>query len=277
MDLTRSPVRFCLPSCAAAFLVSVVACQDNNPPSSVPPDSSTGDAADSSVSTFPDTSMPEEVGPADAPTDAPLCNGHLPAADLRDGAYVPPLFHPMAIPGACTDAEISAYTTACVQDETAAPCNAWKADPKNATCEACVWRNDGTGPLRFYPDGSYAAINESGCMALAGAPSCGAELDSAWYCLVDACGTCPADGGQFTGTCYENVYMGDCLNSENAGNACESTVTGLPVNCEVCQPDAQRLPLTLTLFCGTPSEAGPPNDSGASDASDAAATDGAQE
>jgi hypothetical protein len=270
MDLSRSPVRFCLSSCVAALFVSVVACQDN-PSRSVPPDSSTGDAADADLSTFPDTSMPQETGPADAPADGPLCSGHLPG-------YVPPTYHPTAMEGACSAADIAAYVTACSMDERGAMCDAWKADPKNATCEACVWRTDGSGPLRFYPDGTFASINESGCIGLAGSPACGAKMDASYYCLSDACGSCPLDGGQLTGACYETVAMGDCLSWNNAADTCESTLTGDVVNCEALQPYvANQLSVTLTLFCGTPGDGGPADDSGAADGSEASATDASQD
>ncbi len=115
-------------------------------------------------------------------------------------------------------------------------------------------------------------------MALAGAPACGATVDAAYYCLSDACGSCPADGGQVTGACYERVAMGDCLSFLNAADTCESTLTGSAVACEATQPyAADQLTKTVTLFCGTPSDAAPPGDSGAADATDAAAADAAAE
>ncbi len=270
MDLTTSPIRLCIQAGVAAFLVSAVACQDN-PSRSVPPDSSTDDASDANLSTFPDTSMPEETGPADAPADGPLCSGHIPG-------FMPPAFHPVAIEGACSAADIDAYVTACSADELGTTCNAWKADAKNATCEACIWRTDHTGPLRFYPDGTFASINEGGCVGLAGAPACGAKVDAAYYCLSDACGSCPADGGQLTGACYETVAMGDCLSWENDADTCESTLTGAAVDCEALQPYvANQLSITLTLFCGTPGDGGPSDDSGAADASEAGPGDAAQD
>jgi hypothetical protein len=257
---------FAAKALAVALLASVFGCEDNSA-RVAPPDASDGNAPDSSVSTFPDSSMPE-TGEAEAAADGGTCNGHAPG-------YIPPPFHPAPIP-ACTPASIAAYVQACHGVDSSAACLAWQADPANAACESCVLRTDGTGPLLFYPDGTFAQINEAGCIAAGGAPDCGAAVSAEWHCLVAACGDCPLDGGQVTGACYEMVACGDCASYGQAQDMCESTLTGPVTACELTMghfPD--QLTAAATRLCGIPSDAGVASDAGGDGASEAGSSDAA--
>jgi hypothetical protein len=195
---------------------------------------------------------------------------------------------------ACTTANIDAYVNACGPSDYSPECLAWKADPMNATCKACVLRTDHSGPLLFYPDGTTVSEpNEGACLAAGGAPDCGAATDASYTCMFDACGSCPlGDGGDpdaaaVTGACYETVYMGDCKKYTDAQAACESTLTGPVVDCEATTGTfASQIAKAITLLCGIPGDGGA-SDSGASDsgandsgeggASDAAPGDAAHE
>jgi hypothetical protein len=257
-------------SLGALLLACFFACNSETP-AEVVGDAGHDAAIDSSGTTFVDAgngtpdSAGDDTGLADVPPDGPLCSGSIPG-------YVPPPFHPVAMQ-ACTSADIDAYDTACGPDDTNPQCLAWKADPANATCKACILRDDHTGPLRFYYDGTYASLNEGGCLALAGNPACGAQADAYYYCLFEACGHCPTDDPTLTGACYEGVSKGDCKSYGDAQESCESTLTGPIVDCEDMNMLSQQRKKTLTLFCGIPDEAGPPGDAGPGDASDAAPGD----
>jgi hypothetical protein len=253
---------------AVAFLASVFACDLK--PESVPPGASEG-GADSAVSTFPDSSMIADSAPADAcpasdTPDAGPCSGHI-------CGYTPPQFNPVAMQ-ACTAANVDAYVKACGPDDFSPDCLAWKADPANATCKSCVLRTDGSGPLLYYNDGTFAQINEAACLAAGGAQDCGAATNASYYCIFEACGSCPLDGGQVTGMCYETVYMGDCVAYANAQGTCESTLTGPVTACEATMGTfASQLQMAVTLLCGIPDDGGSASDSGADDASEASAGD----
>ncbi len=243
----------------ALSLAPVFACQDDHEARVLPP----ADASiDTSQTTFPDSSMPPESGPADVTSDGPLCNGHIPN-------YMPPPFKPVAMPGVCTGAAIDAYVTACADADGSAACLAWQNDPSNAACKSCIRRMDGTGPLIFYGNGAFAQPNEGGCLALGGAQDCGSATNAAFYCLFEACGSCPLDGGQLTGTCYETVYQGDCESWGNAQDSCESTLTGPVTDCELTNGTLEsQMQKSITLFCGVPSDGGGPGDGGIDDSGD---------
>jgi hypothetical protein len=253
---------------AVALLASLVAC-DETPAHSVPPDVPDGATPDSDLSTFPDSSLedtapPSDACPASALPDAPLCSGNI-------CGYVPPPFNPVVMQ-ACTPANVDAYVTACGPSDFSPECLAWKADPANATCKSCVLRTDGSGPLLYYNDGTFAQINEAACLAIGGAQDCGATTNASYYCLFEACGACPLDGGQVTGACYETVSQGDCAGYANAQAACESTLTGPVTACEATMGTfATQLHMTVTLLCGIPGDGGGSSDSGADGASEASA------
>jgi hypothetical protein len=254
-------------------LLPVFACQPESAQSTTPDasavDAAAGGDADAALSTFPDTWTVAD-SPADVTPDAPLCSGHLPG-------FVPPPFHPKAIP-ACTTADIDAYMVTCGPSDTSPECLGWKADAANATCKACVLRQDHSGPLLFYLDGiTVAEPNEGACIAAAGDAACGAKTDAGYSCLFEACGACPIDGGQMTGACYETVDVGDCKPFTDAQSACESTLTGLAVGCESTTGTFQsQMRIAITLLCGIPVDGGP-SDSGTGDASEGGPTDAAHD
>jgi hypothetical protein len=233
-----------------ASIASVFACKDDHEDARVVP------PVDASIEAMPET------GPADVAPEASVCTGRIPN-------YMPPAFNPVAMPGACSPAAVDAFVAAC-QDNTSSDCVTWLNDPANAACKTCVMRTDSTGPLIFYSDGTFAQPNEGGCLALGGAHDCGAETNASFYCLFEACGACPLDGGQVTGACYETVYQGDCADYANGQDACESTLTGPVTDCELTNGTlGTQMQKAITLFCGVPGDGGGLGDAGTDDGGDA--------
>ncbi len=255
------------------FSLSSFACEENAARSS-------GDAAAEAepVEAGPDTAMPdaESLDSAmpdgcdiDAPADAQSCTGRL-------CGWTPPPFNPYAI-AACTAPEIEAYLTACgfTGYDSRPQCVAWKADPANGTCKSCVLRMDNSGPLTFYPDGTVSGPNEGACEALRGAPACGAADNANYTCLIAACGSCPLDGGAFTGNCYETATAGACLTYGNAVDACVSTLTGPAADCVITMdPDTPQRRLAIQVLCGILDDGGCSSDSGPDGSSEAGTQEG---
>jgi hypothetical protein len=231
------------------------------------------------VEAAPETSTPDaesldsamaDACVLDAPADAQSCTGQL-------CGFVPPPFHPLAIQ-ACTAPQIEAYLIACgLSNEDYTPaCLAWKADPANANCKSCVLRTDHSGPILFYNDGTTTANpNEGACIALSGAPDCGAADDASYSCLVAACGSCPLDGGAFTGNCYEVASAGACATYGDTYGTCVSTLTGPAVDCVITMPPwTPQMRKAITVLCGIPDDGGGPSDSGPDGGSEAGTQEG---
>jgi hypothetical protein len=229
------------------------------------------------VEAGPDTSPPDAESPDSAMADACVTSADAQSCTGQLCGFVPPPFHPLAIQ-ACASPQIDAYVMACGYtgyDFTPA-CLAWKADPANATCKSCVLRTDHSGPILFYSDGTTATPNEGACVALKGAPACGAADDANYSCLLAACGSCPADGGTLTGNCYETAGSGTgaCAAYGNTLDTCLSTLTGPAAACEVnTDPWTAPMRLAISVLCGIPDDGGS-SDSGLDGESDASTQEG---
>jgi len=100
---------------------------------------------------------------------------------------------------ACSPTQLSAYVT-CITSPTA-DCSAFRGDPANAGCDACIETD--IGATAFGPVVTYGGIpveaNWGGCAASfdgnVGATGCGFEINSLNSCIVSECGACP-DLGQ---------------------------------------------------------------------------------
>jgi len=111
--------------------------------------------------------------------------------------YSPPWIPPVARLGQCTAPQIAAFFAACV-DATATPaaCNAWEADPRNATCDGCLVSDPNAtaygASIRIPGSGSFQ-INLPGCLALAEPCNqpCAQALLAQLLCSYNACNPLP--------------------------------------------------------------------------------------
>jgi len=126
--------------------------------------------------------------------DAGLCT---PKAGYT-AKWVPPI----APRNVCTEAQLTTWNQVCAVQPNADTCDAFRRDPKNASCLSCVLTpsTDGAyGAVIIEPD-HYNYSNEAGCIALldgdASSTGCGAKREAYQLCRAFACADCIADQTQ---------------------------------------------------------------------------------
>jgi hypothetical protein len=188
----------------------------------------------------------------------------------------------------CTDADISAFVTACGVTGTQTTCGAWEASASK-TCSGCLLTAQSAstwGPL-VCGTTMHCAYNSGGCIDLAlgqvteevsqgGAGSCGDAVNASFGCQDYACDTCSTTD---FATCATSAETNEC----EAYTAAQTSTTG-PCGAidggaieTACFPqDDSDITTMVTFMCGglvapppdAGSDAGTPVDAGSgSDAS----------
>ncbi|WP_146652928.1 hypothetical protein [Labilithrix luteola] len=223
----------------------------------------------SSDSTFGNQKAEDDGGPPpispivpEASTDDSGDSGPAQCSPKIPDDYKATWAKPVVDHTACTADELTDYFNACLADPNKKDqCATFAA--AHDKCVKCTEPADGSGPIQWFMDRLYYALNVPSCIALVEGntadDSCGAAYNAVLQCTRVACEGCLATGGNFdtdfkscrtnaqgTGLCksYDTVRADTCKNVTSAGS--DATVTCSPGS----STPVEHYTRVMTLFCG---------------------------
>ncbi len=223
------------------------------------------DAANDGV-VGPDVKPKQDSGGGDSST----CTGVVTCEQCDASGYsAPQEGKPTTVVGACTQAELQAFVTACFStNANTTTCKAWQTQDSGAcgTCLNPVLQTSATwGPFDCATSSSPCGANSGGCVDLVlgstatekgqgGAGSCGDAITSAFGCEDYSCNTCTTT--DFT-SCVQDAVAHQCssyssVQTSTTGPCAAANSDAAPAGIANCFPqdDAGNV-LFVNVFCGT--------------------------
>jgi hypothetical protein len=172
---------------------------------------------------------------------------------------------PVASPGACTAADMSALRSK-VMDANATFDDVYNA--VSSTCASCVFSDQASAnyqPIVWSPDmaAGTAFVNFGACYAVApgGSAACGKAFQDEQSCLETACPRPDCDGTDMGQTCQSSAAMGACMKyASEVLTGCGSNTATLDKACGSGASITDSFMTIVDVVCGSG-----PGDGGSSD------------
>jgi hypothetical protein len=211
-----------------ALTLSWVGC-DSNPLSSVDTTKKAADGGGDSEDAFSDDAQLDRITPSSCvPITVP--NPTRPSVAYR--RYLNPT-------NVCSGSQLGAFYSECVAtDFGSAQCAAWRSEPTNAACGACVMvpaLSTAWGAFVEVGNG-IAVLNRAGCFGLtleegANESGCGAAVWAAERCLTNSCPTAACVGDPKYPSSAELRALASCRESSIDAGPCAPAVAQLAQKC----------------------------------------------